>query len=144
MADQKSIEMLAFNFASRTFAYHRLEQGRSQAVSNFYSFMREFLPSQNVDDAGIAANNAKHFINNLRSTFQCIQKAGPELTMHKCYFGATEIVFLGRTIIPAEVKPQRPRVQNFPENTKIPKSKKALQRNMGFLNYYRIYIPRLS
>ena len=27
MADQKSIEMLAFNFASRTFAYRRLAQG---------------------------------------------------------------------------------------------------------------------
>ena len=28
--------------------------------------------------------------------------------------------------------------------TEIPKSKKALQRYIGFLNYYRNYIPRLS
>ena len=32
MADQKSIEMLAFNFASRTFAYRRLAQGLSRAL----------------------------------------------------------------------------------------------------------------
>ena len=35
-------------------------------------------------------------------------------------------------------------VQNFLENTKLPKSKKALQRYLGFLNYYSNYIPRLS
>ena len=31
MADQRSIEMLTFNFASRTFAYRRLAQGRTQS-----------------------------------------------------------------------------------------------------------------
>ena len=35
MADQRSIEMLAFNFASRTFAYCRLAQGLSRALSVF-------------------------------------------------------------------------------------------------------------
>ena len=43
MADQRSIEMLAFNFASRTFAYKRLAQGLSSALSAFSSFMREYL-----------------------------------------------------------------------------------------------------
>ena len=40
MADQRSVEMLAFNFASRTFAYKRLAQGLSRSVSVFQSFMR--------------------------------------------------------------------------------------------------------
>ena len=38
MADQRSVEMLAFNFASRTFAYKRLAQGLSRSVSVFSSF----------------------------------------------------------------------------------------------------------
>ena len=152
MADQRSIEMLAFNFASRTFAYRRLAQGLSPALSAFSSFMREYLDkvikadqcAQYVDDIGIAANDAEQLIKNLRATFQCIREAGLKLTMHKCHFGATEIDFLGRTITPVGVRPQRPRVQNFLENTKFPKSKKALQRYLEFLNYYRNYIPRLS
>ena len=152
MADQRSIEMLAFNFASRTFAYRRLAQGLSRALSAFSSFMREYLDkvikadqcAQYVDDIGIAANDADHLIANLRATFKCIQEAGLKLTMHKCHFGAKEIDFLGQTITPQGVKPQKQIVQNFLEKTKFPKSKKALQRNLGFLNYNRNYVPRLS
>ena len=37
MADQRSVELLAFNFASRTCAYRRLAQGLSRALSAFSS-----------------------------------------------------------------------------------------------------------
>ena len=121
MADQRSIELLAFNFASRTFAYRRLAQGLSRALSAFSSFMREYLDkvikanqcAQYVDDIGIAANNATQLTINLRETFKCIRKAGLKLTMHICHFGAREINFLGRTILPDGVKPQKMNVQNF-------------------------------
>ena len=43
MVDQLSVEMLAFNFASRTFAYRKLAQSLSRSVSAFSSFMREYL-----------------------------------------------------------------------------------------------------
>ena len=70
MADQSFIEMLAFNFASRTFAYRRLAQELSRALSGFSSFMREYLDrvikadqrAQYVDDIGIAANDVEHLI----------------------------------------------------------------------------------
>ena len=92
MADQRSMEMLAFNFASRTFAYRRLAQGLSRALSAFSSFMREYLDkvikadqcAQYVDDIGIAASDAIQLIDNLRATFQCIRTAGLKLTTHKC------------------------------------------------------------
>ena len=81
MADQRSIEMLAFNFASRKFAYRRLAQGLSRALSAISSFMREYLDkvikadqcAQYVDDIGIAAIDADHLTANLRATFKCIQ-----------------------------------------------------------------------
>ena len=45
MADQRSIEMLAFNFARRTFAYKRLAEGFSRALSA-YSELHEGIPRQ--------------------------------------------------------------------------------------------------
>ena len=121
MADQRSIEMLAFNFASRTFAYLRLAQGLSRSLSAFSSFMREDLDkvikadqcAQYVDDIGIAANDADHLIANLGATFKCIQEAGLKLTMHKCHFGATEIDVLGRTT-PQGVKPPKAECSELP------------------------------
>ena len=99
MADQRCIDMLAFNFASRTFAYRRLTQGLSRGLSAYSSFMMEYLDrvikadqcAQNVDDTGIAANDADHLIGNLGATFDCIREAGLKRTMHKCHFGASEI-----------------------------------------------------
>ena len=93
MADYQSIQMLAFNFASRTVAYRRLTQGLSRSLSAFSSFMREYLYkaikadqcAQYVDDIGLAANDLKQLCANIRTVFECIRNAGLKLTMSKCH-----------------------------------------------------------
>ena len=40
--------------------------------------------------------------------------------------------------------PRNRKYKTFWKKNKFPKSKKALQRYLGFLNYYRTYVPRLS
>ena len=152
MADYQSIQMLAFNFASRTFAYRRLAQGLSRSLSAFSSFMRDYLDkaikadqcAQYVDDIGIAANDTKQLCTNIGTVFECIRDAGLKLSMSKCHFGVKQVDFLGRTITPDGVAPQADKVKDFLAKVRFPKSKKALQRYIGFLNYYRNYIPRLS
>ena len=106
VADQQSIELLAFNFASRTFSYRRLAQGLSRSFSVFSSFIRENLHpvikadqcEQYVDDIGIAANTRLQLIKNLRAVFQCLRKSGLILSMAKSNFGLQEVGFLGRTV----------------------------------------------
>ena len=150
MADQRSIEMLAFNFASRTFAYRRLAQGHSRALSAFSSFMREYLDkvikadqcAQYVDDIGIAANDADHLIANLRATYKCIQEAGLKLTMHRCHFGAKEIDFLRRTITPQGVKPQKQNVQNFLEKNQPPEVEKGFTTLFGIPKLLQELCPK--
>ncbi len=89
MADDESVQLLAFNFASRTFADKRLAQGLSRSVSAFSSFMREYLDplikadrcAQYMDDIGIAGCTAPEFIENLEAVFQKIRSAGLKLSM---------------------------------------------------------------
>ena len=152
MAGQHSVEMLAFNFASKTFAYKILAQGLSRSVSAFSSFMRECLDpvvkadqgAQYVDDIGIAANNDTDLTRNIRAVFQCIRNAGLKLTVEKCHFGVRQVEFLGRTISSEGVSPQSRKIQNILNKLRFPKSKKALQRYLGFVNYYRNFIPRMA
>ena len=142
MADQRSGEMLAFNFASGTFAYKRLAQGLSRSVSAFSSFMREYLDAvvkadqcaHYVDDIGIAANNSTDLTRNFRAVFKCIRQAGLKLTIEKCHFGVRQVEFLGRTISSQGVLPQSHKIQNFLNKLRFPKSQKALQRYLGFVN----------
>ena len=73
MADQRSVEMLAFIFLSRIFALKRLAQGLSGSASAFSSFMREYLDpvvkTQYVADIGITASNATNAIRKVRAVF---------------------------------------------------------------------------
>ena len=112
MADQRSIEMLAFNFASRTFAYKRLAQGLSRALCAFSSFMREYLDkvikadqcAQDVDDIGIAANSVTPLTRNNRTVFECIIQAGFRLTAEKSHFGVTEEPLHHKELLPRTTK----------------------------------------
>ena len=146
MAEKQSIELLAFNFASRTFAYRRLAQERCCSLTAFSSSTHEYLDpviktnqyAQNVDDNGKTINTPQQLMKNLRAVFYCLRKAGLKLSMAKCQFGVHEVDFPGRIITTKGIAPQKQKIVKFP------RSKKPLQRYIVFLNYYRNYIPRLA
>ena len=132
VAEQPSVEMLAIEFASKTFAYRIFAQSLSRSVSAFSSFMREYLDpvvkagqcAQYVDDIGIVANNATDLTRNIRAVFKCIRNAGLKLTIEKCHFGVRQVEFLGRTISSEGVSPQTHKIQKFLRKLRFPKSRK--------------------
>ena len=74
MADEQSIELLSFNFGSRTFASTRLAQGLNRSLSAFTSLVRKYLDplvradrcAQNADGIGKAANTSDELIEYLK------------------------------------------------------------------------------
>ena len=112
--------------------------------------MREYLDPvakadqcvQYVKVIGIAANNATDLARNVRAVLKCIRQAGLKLTIENCHFGVGQVEFLGRAISSEGVSPQSHKIQNFLSELRFPKPKKALQRYLGFVNYYRKFIPR--
>ena len=152
MADPLSVQLLSFNFLSRTFAYLRLAQGLSRSVSAFSSFMRKYLYPcivadqcfQYVDDLGTGAKTFEEFVNNLRAIFVCIEKAGLKFTPGKCEFGLKEMTFSGNTITSEGMKPDRKKVTDFLSTLKVPKTPKQIRRFIGFFQYFRSFIPKLG
>ena len=144
--------MPPFNLASRTFANKRLAQGFRRSLSAFSSFIREYLDpvvkadqcAQHVDDIGIAANNATNLTRNNRSVIRCIRQAGLKLTVPKGHFGVRQVEYLGRAISPEGISPQSRKIPIFLDKLRISKSKKALQRYLGSVNYHWTYIPRMA
>ena len=100
--------------------------------------------AQYVDDIGIAAHTPDELINNLELVFQQLNKAGLKLSMSKCEFGQKQIEYLGKTISSTGIAPIEKRVTDYLTKLKPPSSVKALQRYLGFVNFYRSYIPRLA
>ena len=152
MADEQSIQLLAFNSGSRTFAYLRLAQGLNRSLSAFNSTIREYLDAllkadkyaQYVDDIGIAANSVDELVLKIEAVFQQIQNAELELSMSKCAFGHPKIEFFGRSITTKWIAPLEDKIDKFLNNLKLPTLVKSLQRYIGFVQFYRQYIPMLA
>ena len=106
MADQKSVELLAFNFASRTFANKRLAQELSRILSAFSSFMREYLDKlkkrTNVPNTLTTLVMQLTRSLNQYTTSEQFLKTGLKLAIEECHFGVIRVKFLGRTITPLE------------------------------------------
>ena len=152
MADQWSMERLAFNFNSRTLAHKRFAQGLIRSVFALSSFMRGSLDQgvkadqcvHYVDDIGTAANNATELIQNIRTVFQCIGQARLRLTKEKCHFGIRQVEILGRKNQPEGISPQARKIHNFLNKLFFLISRKAIERCLGFLKYYRNFILRMA
>ena len=150
LADQRSVETLASNFASWTFANKRLAQGVSRSVSAFSSYMREYLDpvvkadqcAQYVEDIGIAANKATDLTRNIRAVIECIRQAGLKLTIEKCHFGVRQIQFLGRTISPVEISRKLGKFKISLINLDSPNQKRHY--SVIWVLWTRKYFPRMA
>ena len=100
--------------------------------------------AQYVDNIGIEAHTPEELITNLELVFQQLVKAGLKLSMGKCVFGQKQIEYLGKTISSTDIAPIEKRVTDYLSKLKPPNTVKSLQRYLGFVNFYRSYIPRLA
>ena len=152
MADDLSVQLLSFNFASRTYAYKCLAQGLSKSVTGFSSFVRHYLDqclaanicTQYMDDIGSGVEKFEELVPNLRKIFECIRKSGLKLSPNKCQFGVQQITFLGKVITPAGIQPERERIKKFLSKLTMPKTVKQVKRLVGFLQFWRDFIPNLG
>ena len=73
MADDSSVQILAFNFASRTFAYNGVAQGLNKSVTGFTSFVKHYL------DRCLAANVCTQFMDHFAAGLNILDEMIPAL-----------------------------------------------------------------
>ena len=152
MADDISVQLLAFNFSSRTYAYKCLAQGLNKSVTGFSSFIRHYLDpclagdmcTQFMDDIGSAVHTFDELIPTLSKIFDCIQKSGLKLSPSKCEIGTEKMKFLGNIVTPAGVSPEEVKIQKFLRNIRMPQTVKQVKRLIGFVQFFRNYMPSLG
>ena len=121
MADDLSVQSLAFNFSSRTYAYKCLAQELVKSVTGFSSFIRHYLDpclaadicTQFMDDIGCAVNNFEELIPTLKKIFSCIRRSGLKLSPEKCEIATQSMNFLGYMITPSEILPEAKKITKF-------------------------------
>ena len=152
LADDLSVQLLAINFASRTFAYNCLAQGLNKSVTGFISFVKHYLDpclaanncTQFMDDIAAGVNNFHEKFPALRKIFDCLRESGLKLSAHKCEFGTTKIDNLGSTITPKKISPKNAKIENFLGQIRMPNTVKQVKRLIGFLQFFRKFIPNLG
>ena len=152
MADDLSVQLLAFNFGSRIYAYKCLTQGLSKSVTGFSSFIRHYLDpclaadlcTQFMDDIGVAVNNFDELIPTLSKIFECVRKSELKLSPNKCEIETQRMKFLGNIITPAGVSPEQEKVSNCLKKIKIPQTVKQIKRLIEFEQFFRKYKPSLG
>ena len=118
MAEDLSVQLLAFNCLSRTFAYKCLARGLGKSVTLFSSFIRHYLDpclaadicTQFTDDIGCAVNNFEELIPTLKKIFNCIRHTGLNLSPEKCEMAAQSMKFLGNIITASGISPKAKKI----------------------------------
>ena len=152
VADEISSQLLAFNFASRTYAYLRLPFGLNKSVTGFSSFVRNYLDNclsanlctQFMDDIGTGAKDFPEMLHNLREIFKSLRRSGLRLAPSKCEFGAKSISFLGNVITEEGIKPEKKKIEEFLSKVRLPTTVKQVKRLIGFLQFFKAYLPNLG
>ena len=121
ITDDLSVQLLAFNFASRTFAYNCLARGLNKSVRGFNSIVQHYLDpclASNVcthfmDDIAAGVNFFDEMIPALRKILDCLRESGLKLSAHKREFGTTKIDYIGSTITPKGILPESTKTEKF-------------------------------
>ena len=81
---------------------------------------------------------------NLDRVFDEIRNAGLNISLENSQFVKYSLELLGKTTWTAGVAPIGECITKFLKNLKLPSSVKTLHRFLGFVNFYKQYIPRLA
>lgn len=150
--EESSRPLTAFITPWGLYEWLRIPFGLSAAPSEFQRSMEECLVGLRdeicqpyLDDNLVHSQTFENHLKDVRKVLQRYQQHGVKLTAKKCELFKNKVRFLGKivtkegyTMDPAEVAPVQDMKQRKPATVG------ELRKLLGFISYYRAYIPNFS
>ena len=96
-----------------------------------------------IDDILIFSKEFGLHLEHVREVLNRLRAAGLTVNTRKCTFASNNIKIFGHTVNDGLISPDEQKVEVV-ANWPIPKTKKQLRSYIGFVNYFRSYIPNYS
>jgi hypothetical protein len=96
-----------------------------------------------LDDQRVASRDMDQHMVDLRAVFQRLADNGLAINLEKCEFAVLELDFLGHRLSAPGITPLAASIQvmhDFPR----PHAVKDLQRFLGMVNFYRLFLPKIA
>lgn len=139
----------AFVTPTGTYQFRVLPMGLCNAPATFQRVMTKVLGKLTegadacvviyLDDLLIFSRTATEHAHHVKQVLAALADADLRLHPSKCAFGVQRVVFLGHTVTPDHVAVEEEKVAVL-RQWKMPTSRVALQRFLGFANFYRSFV----
>jgi hypothetical protein len=146
-------ECTAFVTPTGTFQFRVLPMGLSNAPATFQRAMQAILRPLTegeaacvaiyLDDLLVYSRTLEEHAAHLRAVFAALRQHDLRLHPRKCEVGVRRVVFLGHTVEPGRVSVEEDKVAAV-RAWRMPRTRVALQRFLGFCNFYRAFVPEFA
>ena len=149
MADQDQ-KKTAFITKYGLFEFSRMSFGLCNAPATYARLMNLVLKGLNwnialafLDDIMVLGKDVDDHIRNLEKVLARFMEYGIKLKPRKCELFQQKVEFLGHEVSQEGIKVQQKFVEEI-QKWPVPKCTKDIQRFMGFVNYHRSFIEKMS
>lgn len=130
------------------FEFLRMPFGLCNAPQTFQRFMNTVLFGLEgvfvyVDDILLATPDLPSHVALVRKVCGRLVEYGLAVNISKCLFAVPELTFLGNRINAHGIRPLSDRTSSI-EEFPAPRDRTGLQRFLGFVNYYRRFLPKAA
>ena len=144
----RDIEKTAIVTPFGLFEFARMPFGLKNAVQTFQPLMDVVTKDLEgvfvyLDDVLVAPETESQHRKHLRALFDPLKKFGLVINVKKRAFGKRSVEFLGHMVSEQQIVPLEHRVEAI-KAFERPRDIKALQRFLGMINFYRLFVPNIA
>ena len=130
------------------YEFNRVPFGLAQVPAHFQKLINEVLTDCNftmgyLDDIIIFSKTEEEHLEHLETIFNQLREAGLKLELQKCSFFKKHIQYLGHLISDEGIQPLPEKLESIAKMP-IPKNAKQVKQFLGFVGYYRKFVPRFA